>query len=249
MIQPLKIIIVEDEFLIAQDLKIRLEAMHFEVIGIAHSPEEFWPLFTKDLPDLCILDIDLDQAQDGIHLGHEIKKQHNLPIIFLSSHSDIVTVARAKDVNPAAYMLKPFNDRELQIAIELAVANAARPNPSIQEGMQAEEEEGLYLLNDSIFIKKKERFWRVRFKDILWIEAQSNYSLIKTEKEQFTLAITLGEVERRIHDTAFFRVNRSYIVNLEKVEAFRGNMVYIHDTSFVVSKARRPLLFNYFNII
>lgn len=116
-----KIVIVEDEAIVAQDLKKRLENMGFSVPVIASTFDEALDAVIRYKPDLIFLDIMLYGKKDGIEIAKVIKEKFDLSIIFLSAFSDKKTVDKAKVAEPAAYLLKPFKERELQITIELAL--------------------------------------------------------------------------------------------------------------------------------
>ena len=116
------IIVVEDELLVAQNISSRLTENNYNVLGIADSVKDALMLLSEHRDvDILLLDIILKGEQDGIDLARIINETYSIPFIFLTSHVDSVTVQRAKEVKPSAYILKPFNDRQVCIAIELAL--------------------------------------------------------------------------------------------------------------------------------
>jgi CheY-like chemotaxis protein len=116
------IIVVEDELLVAQNISSRLTENNYNVLGIADSVKDALMLLSEHRDvDILLLDIILKGEQDGIDLASIINETYSIPFIFLTSHVDSVTVQRAKEVKPSAYILKPFNDRQVCIAIELAL--------------------------------------------------------------------------------------------------------------------------------
>ncbi|WP_332912932.1 response regulator [Algoriphagus boritolerans] len=119
----LKILIVEDELVIAEDLRETLEELGYEVCGIAISSREALALIEEKSPDLALLDIQIKGGKDGIELAAEINENYHLPFLMLTSHADIQTINRAKEVNPYGYLVKPFNEKEILAGIELAMAN------------------------------------------------------------------------------------------------------------------------------
>ncbi|MEL6133186.1 MAG: response regulator transcription factor, partial [Bacteroidota bacterium] len=212
------------------------------------------PHLANGVHDLVLLDITIKGALDGISLAHEINRSYPCPIIFLTSHADKMTVARARDCRPAAYILKPFNDRELDISIELAVSNYekgkfAESVLSQETASFDKEEESAYNLNDSLFLRKRDRFERVDYGEILWAEAQSNYTQIVAEGQTYTMAMTLQEIEKHLVAPFFIRTHRSYVVNIEKIDSLAGNSLYIGKQSIPVSKSKKELVFNHFRRI
>jgi AmiR/NasT family two-component response regulator len=116
-----KILIVEDEIIIVMDLTMRLSSMGFEVIGHAADSEKAVELALAEEPDLVIMDIFLEGQHDGIFAAEIISTEMDIPIVFLTSHSDSNTVNRAKKVLSYGYIVKPYSDRELKEKILLAL--------------------------------------------------------------------------------------------------------------------------------
>ena len=117
----MKILIVEDEALYADQLEMLCEQLGYEVVGICDNAFSALDTFHRTQPDLSLLDINLDGEVDGIQLAGQISAKEPVPFIFISSLEDDATFQRAQATMPAAYMLKPFNNLQLQRSIELAV--------------------------------------------------------------------------------------------------------------------------------
>lgn len=238
MIEQTSILVVEDEVILGMDMVSRLKKMGYAVLPLANNPDKAWQQLLDHKPDLLMLDIHLGDKQiDGIELATQIKKKYHLPFIFLTSHAEGDYIERAKAVQPSAYLLKPFKDKEIEIAIEMALANFSG------------QDTGTVTINDSLFLKKYDRFERVKFEHILWLEADSNYTEIHTESESYIYSTVLKKVEAVLPRDRFFRVHRSYIVNKECITGYSGNMLYIHDQKIPVSKQYRDLVFGWFNTI
>jgi PAS domain S-box-containing protein len=116
-----RILIVEDEIIIARELEARLEGMGHGVAGIAASGQEALALAEETRPDLVLMDIVLKGDIDGIEAAAEIRRRFHLPVIFISAYADRDTLARAKITQPFAYIVKPFSERELAANIEMAL--------------------------------------------------------------------------------------------------------------------------------
>ncbi len=114
-----RILIVEDEMIVALDLEDRLQAMGYEVLGAVQAGEEAVARATQLHPDLILMDIMLKGEIDGIAAAAEINRLFSIPIIFLTASTDEKTLERAKFTGPFAYVLKPFEDRELRVNIEI----------------------------------------------------------------------------------------------------------------------------------
>ncbi len=117
---PARILIVEDEALIAREIQHKLTNMGWEVVGHAFG-EEAVELAIETQPDLLLSDINLRHGLSGIDLAQRIKAEVDVPVVFLTAYSDEDTVARAKTVTPFGYIIKPVENRDLQITIEMAL--------------------------------------------------------------------------------------------------------------------------------
>ena len=114
------ILIVEDEAIVAADLAGKLERLGYEVAGIAASGEEAIAMADRLRPHLVLMDIWLEGAIDGVEAAATIGSRHDVPVIYLTAHSDAATLARAKLTGPFGYILKPFEERDLATQIDLA---------------------------------------------------------------------------------------------------------------------------------
>lgn len=121
----LKILIIEDEPVIAENISMYLNNADFTVSGIAYDDEEAVNQLHHNTPDAVILDINLDSAIDGIQIADYINKNFRLPFLFLTSYSDKETLQRAKLVEPSGYIVKPFNGQTLLASLEIAISNFA----------------------------------------------------------------------------------------------------------------------------
>jgi PAS domain S-box-containing protein len=115
------ILIVEDEGIVAESLGIKLEQLGYEVAGIAANGEEGVEMALAQRPRLILMDIQLEGPLDGIGAAEAIQAQCDIPVIYLTAHSDPATLARAKLTGPFGYILKPFETRDLATQIELAL--------------------------------------------------------------------------------------------------------------------------------
>jgi len=113
-----KIMIVEDEIIIAEDINYALENSGYKVVGMVSVEEEIMPTCLETKPDVILMDIMLGGENDGIYYAGEIRKQYDIPVIFLTAYADDDTIARAKETSPYGYLLKPFEERELYASIE-----------------------------------------------------------------------------------------------------------------------------------
>jgi CheY-like chemotaxis protein len=116
----IKVMVVEDEYIIALDLKDRLSRLGYIVPTIATSGKEAVQLARKDKPDLILMDIMLRGEIDGVQAAKSIREKDDVPVLFVSSFSDINSVKRAQKVSPYGYLVKPFTETELKTGVEEA---------------------------------------------------------------------------------------------------------------------------------
>ena len=118
---PARILVVEDEGIIAQDIKATLEKLGYAVPAIAVVGEEAIEKAIELKPDLVLMDIALWGGMDGVTAAGQIRQHLDIPIVFLTAHSDHATLQRAKEAGPYGYLVKPLVERELRIGLEMAL--------------------------------------------------------------------------------------------------------------------------------
>ncbi len=116
-----RILVVEDEAIIANDLKRQLERLDYEVVGIADNGRDALAMASEARPSLVFMDIIIQGPLDGIRTADELSRRVDVPIVFLTAHSDAATVRRARQVRPYGYLVKPFDERDLHTTVEMAL--------------------------------------------------------------------------------------------------------------------------------
>jgi len=121
--QNIKILIIEDEPLIARDLKRICVNLGYQVIGIAYQSSQALDMLHTRSYDLVLMDISLNGNQDGIEIGEIIRNKYNKPFIYVTSFADNNTLNRAKETTPNGYVVKPFDEKDIYSSIEVALFN------------------------------------------------------------------------------------------------------------------------------
>jgi DNA-binding LytR/AlgR family response regulator len=214
---PLRILIVEDELLVAADLQEALERQGYEVPAAVRSGEAALQVLPAVAPDVVLLDINLKGALTGIETAARLRALRPVPFIFLSGLADRATLDQALAEHPAAYLVKPFVERDLAIAIDLAVRNFRQPAADPAPGLPAAEPQ---LTADSVFVRHQGRHVRVAYQDILFIEAQGNYCRLVTTGGEYLLTTLLGQLLPKLPLPGLLRVHRSFALNVRHVTAF-----------------------------
>ncbi len=136
-----KLLVVEDEEIVAFDIESTLKGLGYEVLDVVASGEEAIASAAKMLPDLVLMDIMLKGSMDGIKAANEIRTNFNIPVIYLTAYADINTLERAKITEPFGYIIKPFEERTLPTIIEIALARH-QAEERIRQALAKEKELG-----------------------------------------------------------------------------------------------------------
>src|SRR5664279_361696 len=232
----IKILVVEDEMIIGAKISMYLSTLGYEVTGVLPRGEEVLSHVKQDTPDIILLDVHLKGKMDGIETAASIEQYFQIPVIYITANADNDTFTRARKTRPAAFISKPFKKLDLQRAIELTISRMAAPqNLAITDTDTRNEEP--FILNDRIFIRHKERMVKIMIADILYIEADRNYSRIFITGKEYLLSLTLKTIEEKLPDQLFQRIHRSYFINLQQVEAIAEDHLIIAQRSIPVSES------------
>ncbi|MGZ5222084.1 MAG: LytR/AlgR family response regulator transcription factor [Chitinophagaceae bacterium] len=222
----IKILVVEDEMIIAAKISMQLTSLGYEVTGILPRGEEALLHMEENKPDIVLLDINLKGRIDGIETAALMQQRNNIPIIYLTANSDEATFNRAKPTRPYAFISKPFKQLDLQRAIELTISRMAANDNQVHIESHTGEEEQPFILSDRIFVRHREKMIKIMVADILYMEADRNYSRIFTQHKEYLLSVTLKTIEEKLSMQLFMRIHRSYIINITHVdEVAEGHLI------------------------
>ena len=235
-----RILIVEDEPLIAEDLRAHLEELGYEVCAVCDNALEAMGEVAAQRPDLLLLDINLGEGADGVQLAEKVKAKHATPFIFVTSHSDKATLERVKPLQPAGFIIKPFDENDLRAQIELALARHASGVDATAAPADAQRND--FVIADSIFIREKGRLVKVAIDDIHYAEADDNYVTLFTPAKKYVITSTLGAVEGKLKSAHHLRIHRSYLVDTRRITAVEEGYVRIGAQSLPVGKTHKEAL-------
>jgi DNA-binding LytR/AlgR family response regulator len=239
-----KILIVEDEMVIAANTSLDLSSLGYEVTGILSRAEEALNHIYANNPDIVLLDILLRGKMDGITLAHKIKEYKDIPIIFLTANADDMHFERAKETKPHAFISKPFKKLDLQRAVELVVSRMNESKKNTTENKKAIE-----ILEDYLFIRDHEKMIKVSINDIQYIEAERNYCRIFCSQKDHLIVMTLKDLEAKLPSHPFVRIHRSYIINLSQIEEVTNQSILIKGKTIPISKPYRDDLLQRLHLI
>lgn len=221
-----KILIVEDEILIADTIKGYLEAQNYEVTAIAISYDEAIVEVEKELPDLVLLDIRLNGEKNGIAVGQYLTEHSSkIPHIYLSSQTDKEYLERAKSTLPEAFLTKPIQKLSMFMTVEVVLHNRKK---------LVEKHEAGITLKDFDYNKK------VLFKEILYVSAEHVYLRFHlTNKKSIVIRNSMKWILDQLPESDFIQVHRSFVVNLGYVKEWNNNELIIDEKIIPISRARR----------
>ena len=242
MSDKLTIQIVEDEALIAENLKYTLEDLGYRVIGVAYTYWEAREALLTQRADLTLLDINLGSNapdEDGLALARLMAQAATRPFLFMTAYSDQATIREATRLRPVGYLIKPVNPAVLFAAIQTAIEGylTARGNPPTVADLTPEP--------DFFFVKVGNRTVKLRWQQVYCITAGKNYVQIRIVDTAVDYYIrgTLHFVTQQLVPpnlrTLFWQVNRSTYVNHQFITGYDAQAVYYRTDR--IENTRLPL--------
>lgn len=234
MSKKLRLIIVEDDPLIAFDIKGIVEDGGYEVVKVFHSASDAVQIAEESF-DLALLDININGERDGINLGVYLKETYGKPCFFISSYYDDETVNKAKKAEPMAYVLKPYEERDILINLELA---RHRIN---QHAAPAEKAH--------LFVKSGGSLTKIVPSEVLVAQAYDMYTHLFVDGKRITASQTLKEIEKLFASHNFVRVHRSFMVNMDAVEGICDDEILIGGQHVPVGRTYKKDFFDRIRMI
>tara|TARA_R110000850_G_scaffold147130_1_gene269303 strand:- start:14295 stop:15029 length:735 start_codon:yes stop_codon:yes gene_type:complete len=239
MEQPVKILIVEDEMIIAANISLQLSTLGYDVTGIIPRGEEALLHVKQNKPDIVLMDIQLKGELDGIDTARLMQQEYDIPVIYLTANADDINFAKAKETHPYAFISKPFKKLDLQRAIELTITHIQS-----KEGPVLEQKNSPFILSNCIFVRNHEKMVKVPIENILYIEAERNYCRIYTKSKEYLLVITLKDMDEKLPAKHFLRIHRSFVVNISQIDEVATSHVVIAKKAIPISKPLKEELLN-----
>ncbi len=236
----ISILIVEDDFILAERMNVQLNQFGFKDIERTHSGELAIAKLANRVFDIIFMDIKLDGEMTGIQTAEIINQmQKEVAIIYFSSLQEEYIFKSMQATNHVYFLPKPFNDYQLKSAIDyvLETLQNERDQPDTQK--------------DFLFIKDRNTYHRISVYDIQYIEGGKNTITIHTaSKKKFVISGTFDPFHSRINQfEQIIRVHRSFIINLDHVIAIHGNQLQIAGRLIPFSKKYIPNIKKYFPLV
>ncbi|SFT84304.1 DNA-binding response regulator, LytR/AlgR family [Algoriphagus locisalis] len=226
-----KILLVEDNQGLSDNVKEILTIQGYEVSGILDNADDAFSKIEKNVPDAILLDIQLKGSKTGIDLAEELRNSLLVPIIFMTSSSGKDIVEKVSHVKPDGFITKPFSTENLVTSIELAIQNFkhSKIESSIPHNIEGK-------FPSDLFIRESGWLKKIVIKNILWIKAEGAYTKIVVKGKQFTLRNTAKEVMEKLPEEQFIRVHKSYIINVRNIDALSSTTIKISDSEIPIGR-------------
>lgn len=229
------VLVVEDESIVSKDIQHSLKKLGYHVVGAASTGEQAVALAKEHMPDIILMDIMLKGEMSGIDAAEAIRKEANIPVIFLTAYADESTLAKAKVTQPYGYIIKPFKEIDIHTSIEMALYKHKKETEVLKE------RDMLYALvenkdsnKDILFVKSNSRLVKLNTKDIYFIEALKDYVVINLLNTRYTVHSTMKDIEAKLPENEFIRVHRSFIVRVDKITAIeQPNLILENDKKVI----------------
>lgn len=220
MEDTLNILLVEDESIISEMIKMMLEDMGHEVNAVAHNKRKAEEMIDAGGFNFAVLDINLEGGMEGIELAEELRRQR-VPFMFLTSYADKYTLSEAKKTIPGAYVLKPFSEEELYTGIEMTLLHSDKDS------------------GQTVNIKDGHRSFLMNPDEILFLKADNIYVEVHTTEKKVVSRQTLSAVLEKLPQEQFIRVHRSYAVNRKRIDSLSRNSLQIGNVTIPISRSMR----------
>lgn len=242
----IKIGILDDEVIICETIVKYLVDLGYQVGDYATDFEEGLALLKNDCPDLFLLDINIGGTKNGIDFAQYIRENYQLPLIFISSYSDRDTLAKATKIKPNGYLVKPFSKEDLYTSIETALSHFSTDSTALAS---TNLEKDYKLLAEAFFIKQGNLYVKIYFKDMIYIKSEGVYAEIMTNSKKYLIRESLKNLQRILPETDFFQIHRSYIVNVNWIEAVNAEFVVVQSEILPISRSVRDAFLLKLNVV
>lgn len=245
-----RILIVEDEAIVAKDISVCLNRTGYDVIGSFSSAEKALDFLEQEQPDLILMDIMLAGKMTGIDAAQVVKERFDIPVVFLTAYADEKTISKAKVQDPYGYIIKPFKEIDLRTSIEMAVYKFQKEKEKFSKLQHQGLEKDSIISKEYIYVKSNSKLVKVQNDEILFIEALKDYVILHTSSEKYTIHSTMKDIEKKLPEEYFIRVHRSFIVNLKKISSIDSSIVHLehHKKAIPIGGSYKDNLFKRINL-
>lgn len=231
----ISILIIEDEEVWAQKLRIDLEQFGFTIAGVVDCIEDALPLILRKDFDITLIDINLNGKNSGIELGNMINQQIQKPFIFITGSTQDNLIIQAAAVHPSAFLTKPMHTASLFVSIQSAIHH-------FQSGLQKPVEKNRDKDSPYFFVKSGNRYKKVEWLDVLFLRSEKNYTVVVNKKnESFLIRSSLHRMLQYVIPGTlrnnFIQVNRAEVLQINHIDEILQDEAIIGSQSFSITES------------
>lgn len=223
--ENIRILIVDDEVLIAETLKDYLQKLGFKQIKMTHSKKETFELLRFWKPHVALLDIRMEDLYDGLEIGQQFKSDYKIPFMYVTAHSDMEMTQRILKSKPDGYITKPIRINELMINLGMVIQR-------FQE------------VQNEILIEFKNGYdiERIYLSELLYIKAEGNYVEIFLQNRKVVVRNTLEAILQEINNELIVRIHRSFAINSQKIKKRSNTEIDLGEVQLPISRSYSQVL-------
>lgn len=232
----ISVFVVEDESIVAKDIQFSLEKFGYNVLGISNNGTDALKKIVELEPSIVLMDIMIKGPLTGIDVADKLKREYNIPVIFLTAFADENTLVKAKITEPYGYILKPFKEIDLRSTIEMAIYKHKKDTELQKERdfLYSLVENKENITKDFLFIKTNGRLIKINLKDIYYIEALKDYIILNTQNTRYTIHSTMKDIEKKLNTGHFIRTHRSFITRIDKIQTIENQTIILEENKKVI---------------
>jgi len=244
------ILIVEDDKLLAENIRLGLQKEGLHISGLASNLKTAIEIMKQNEIDLALIDMQLDGPEDGITVATELLKIKWVPIIYMTGNTPLEIKDRLKKTFPAAFLEKPLRVRELYVQINLALSNFNEGNLPTGSPSQS----------DHIFLPSGHGLIRVKTSEIFYIQADRVHATLFLSENEFSrifpdkrhapipVSMNMGSIFRQLPSN-FYLLSRSFVINLDHLSRIGTNRLFIQNYEIAIPEGKRRSLMERLEVV
>lgn len=217
MIKELKVLVVEDEILIAENISDTLKSFGIELIKLSHDKASAIETFNHFCPNIVLLDIRMEGETTGLEIGDFLQSK-NTPFMYITSHSDMAMMQKIIKTKPFAYLSKPIKKTDLLANLLLFTENLKNQT------------------SNTLTIKDNNTSFLLNLSEIKYVKSEGNYITIFCDNDKYVFRKNIESFYNELNQNDFYKPHRSYIVNLSKVKSYTKKEILVDDVEIPISR-------------
>lgn len=237
------IYLVSDDNEFIDCLSESLNNLDFNLLGVSANGLEAISELTTLTPNIVLIDLNINGVLTPDDIVIKVHDEFQLPVVLLGSSIESNMILQAVKVEPDGFITRPYEDANLFAVIELALNKRSNSHVDTFKSQKQKKANGI------LFVKKDDMQVKIKTADIYWIKALDNYVEIITSMETLIIRNTLKDISKILSEKEFVRIHRSFIVRIDKIDAFKENNAVVHNTMIPIGRSYKENLQNQLMVI